>query len=121
MSGDQILLEFDALLDHVQQLADAGDRTRYDADDHYRWVIHRLWIAIGNEADAYVALSRSGAVEPWRSLRQLRNKLAHVRLPDIDDDEVWRVTVMRPDSLRRQARRLLRQQLPNVTFDGHIC
>lgn len=103
-----ILLEFDALLERVQQLAAAGDRARYYGDDYYRWVIHRLWIAIGNEADAYIVINPTAAGEPWRWLRQLRNKLAHVRLTDIDDDEVWRVTVMRPEFLRRQARQLLR-------------
>lgn len=103
-----ILLELDALLERIQQLAAAGDRTRYDTNDHYRWVIHRLWIAIGNEADTYAALTQSRDREPWRTLWRLRNKLAHVRLTDIDDDEVWRVTVMRPEFLRRRARELLR-------------
>lgn len=103
-----ILLEFDALLERIQELAAAGDRTRYATDDYYRWVIHRLWIAIGNEADAYGSMAQVREREPWRNLWRLRNKLAHVRLSDIDDDEVWRVTVMRPESLRGLARQLLR-------------
>lgn len=82
----------------MQQLAQAGDRRRYDTGAEYRWVIHRLWIAIGNEAAAYLRVVGLVDTEPWRGLRRLRDKLAHVRLPDIDEDEVWRVTVLRPDS-----------------------
>ncbi|MFL6239065.1 MAG: HepT-like ribonuclease domain-containing protein [Actinomycetes bacterium] len=102
------LLELDALLARIHQLAGTGDRARYDQDDEYRWVIHRLWIAVGNEAEAYAALTEVSDAEPWRALRQLRNKLAHVRLPDIDEDEVWRVTMLRTESLRAQIRQLLR-------------
>lgn len=50
-------------------------------------MIHRLWIAVGNEADAYATLIGDRHAEPWRTLYSLRNKLAHVRLPDVDEDE----------------------------------
>jgi hypothetical protein len=33
--------------------------------------------------------------------------LAHDRLPDIDEDEVWRMTTIRPAQLREQVRDLL--------------
>ena len=33
-----VLLELDALLEQIQILAAKGDRTRFDNDDHYRWV-----------------------------------------------------------------------------------
>jgi len=36
-----------------------------------------------------------GDTSPWRALRLLRNDLAHVRLPDIDEDAVWRMTNIR--------------------------
>ena len=102
------LLELVALLERIQDLAGQGDRSRFNDDDHYRWVIERLWIAVGNEADAYLQLATPRQQEPWRSLRRLRNELAHVRLADIDRDEVWRVTVLRPEQLIDRARRLLR-------------
>lgn len=104
----RILLELDGLLSHIELLAAEGDRGRYDDDDAYRWVLHRLWIAVGNEAGAYMELTGSAADGNWRALYLLRNKLAHVRLPDIDEDEVWRLTVLRPAQLRERVRELLR-------------
>lgn len=104
------LLELDALLAHIESLAKQGDRHRFESDDHYRWVLHRLWIAVGNEALTYARSARldAGVEQPWARLYQLRNRLAHRRLPDIDEDEVWRVTALRPAELRAQVRRLLR-------------
>ena len=71
-----VLLELDVLLENVERLVAEGDRQRYDADERYRWVLHRT------------------------TLRQLRNRLAHVRLPDIDEDLVWRTSTLRPGQLR---------------------
>lgn len=99
-----VLLELDALLAHVETLVAEGDRQRYDTDERYRWVLHRIWIAIGNEA-AMIELG-VGDPEPWTTLRHLRNHLAHVRLPDIDDDLVWRTTTLRPGQLRARVRQL---------------
>ena len=87
-------------------MAAAGDRVRYDTNDEYR-VLHRLWIGVGNDAAACADLTGSRAAAPWRSLYLLRNKLAHVRLADIDEDEVWRLATLRPAQLREQVRRLL--------------
>lgn len=103
-----ILLEFDALLEQIQILAAKGDRARFDSDDHYRWVLHRLWIAVGNEALAYARLTGQNpqADQPWARLYRLRNMLAHDRLPDLDEDEVWRMTAIRPTDLRTQVREL---------------
>jgi hypothetical protein len=42
----------------------------------------------------------------WRGLRLLRNEIAHVRMPDIDEDKVWRMTTLRPASLRARLRSL---------------
>ena len=58
--------ELIALLEQIQSLAGVGDRARFVADDHYRWVIERLWIAVGNEAEAYLRLASPGSQEPWR-------------------------------------------------------
>ena len=92
------VLELRELLDEIDALASEGDRTRYDEDRRYRWVIHRLWIAVGNEAAVLERLP--GDTSAWRALRLLRNDLAHVRLPDIDEDAVWRMTNIRTASLR---------------------
>lgn len=92
------VLELRELLDEIDALASEGDRTRYDEDRRYRWVIHRLWIAVGSEAAVLEWLP--GDTSAWRALRLLRNDLAHVRLPDIDEDAVWRMTNIRTASLR---------------------
>ncbi len=104
------LLELDALLARIEALAAGADRDQFETDDYLRWVIHRLWIAVGNEALAYARLTGADPQgdQPWARLYQLRNKLAHRRLPDIDEDEVWRMTALRPASLRSQVRELLR-------------
>jgi len=104
------LLELDAILARIEALAADSDRGTFEADDRLRWVLHRLWIAVGNEALAYARLSGidPSVGQPWARLYQLRNKLAHRRLPDIDEDEVWRMTALRPASLRDQVRELLR-------------
>ena len=95
-----VLLELAALLQKLQQLAAEGTRERYDAEERYRWVIHRLWIAVGNEV---AQLGPSVAPnQPWNGLRKIRHELAHVRLSDIDEDKVWRLTSLRPAQLRQQ-------------------
>ena len=43
---------------------------------------------------------------PWRALRLLRNEIAHVRLPDIDEDKVCRMTTLRPASLHTRLKSL---------------
>ena len=49
------LLELEALLGAIEALGDEGDAARFDRESRYRWVLHRLWIAVGNEALAYTA------------------------------------------------------------------
>jgi hypothetical protein len=92
-------MELDSLLDHIIELRDGGDRNRYDSDFGYRWALHRGWIAVGNEARSYtLAAGLIGrAAQPWTWLYEQRNELAHNRLPDIDEDNVWRATVMRAE------------------------
>ena len=90
--GRHALLELDALLAQTGALLAGGDRARFDAGDHYRWVLHHLWIAVGNEALAYTRLTgrNPNAEQPWARLYRLRNMLAHRRLPDIDEDPAGR-------------------------------
>lgn len=105
-----VLLELTALLDELIRIRDGGDRARFDTDQRYRWLLHRVWIAVGNEAHAYAWLTgRSLDTDsPWAGLYQLRNRLAHRRLPDIDEDEVWRLTQLRPELLLDHVAVLLR-------------
>jgi hypothetical protein len=68
----------------------------------YRWLLHRLWIAAGNEALAYTQATGQPvrADRIWANLYDLRNHLAHSRLPDIDEALVQRFTWARLDSLQ---------------------
>jgi uncharacterized protein with HEPN domain len=104
------LLELDALLGEVIALRDEGDGDRFDRDRRYRWLLHRLWIAVGNEALAYTAaIGRPvRGAQPWANLYELRNHLAHHRLPDVDDGRVRRITWLSTDQLRTQVQHLLR-------------
>ena len=47
------LLELQALLDQITALRSEGDAVRFTADARYRRILHRLWIAAGNDALAY--------------------------------------------------------------------
>ncbi len=65
MSGEirpdrHALLGLDALLHQIGALRDEGDADRFGKDSRYRWVLHRLWIAAGNEALAYTAATGQG-------------------------------------------------------------
>jgi len=102
-------MELDAVLANIEHLRDAGGRARFDADGTYRWALHRLWIAAGKEALRYaIAAGRPlSAFHRWAELYRHRNALAHLSLPDIDSDYVWRVTVLRTVTYRAQARALL--------------
>lgn len=104
------LLEAGALLAKIAELRDSGDERRFGTDMWYRWLLHRLWIAIGNEALAYTNATGLAvqAERPWADLYDLRNHLAHQRLPDIDEALVRRTTWLRLDPLRDQVRTLLR-------------
>jgi hypothetical protein len=102
----QALLELDALLGHIIRLRDAGSRSRYDSDLDYRWAIHRIWIATGNEAFAFTDAAGLNPrhTQPWARTYQRRNVLAHRRLPDIDEDRVWRYTVLRAEQYQATVR-----------------
>ena len=114
MSGDtrpdrHALLELDALLDQIAILRDEGNPARFDNDSRYRWVLHRLWIAAGNEALAYTATGQAvRADRTWANLYDLRNHLAHSRLPDIDEALVRRFTWSRAGPLRKTVQDHLR-------------
>jgi uncharacterized protein with HEPN domain len=100
------LLELDAIPDQ----RDEGDAVRFDKDDRYRRALHRLWIAAGNEALAYTTATGQPVRtdRTWANLYDLRNHLAHSRLPDIDEGLVRRFTWARLDSLKAVAQQLLR-------------
>lgn len=104
------LLELEALLEQIQRLRDEGDAEQFAADSRYRWVLHRLWIAVGNEALAYTTAHgipvRQHAL--WANLYDLRNHLAHSRLPDVDEALVQRFTWTRTESLHDTVDTLLR-------------
>ena len=104
------LLQLEALLGEIAALGDEGDAARFDRDSRYRWVLHRLWIAVGHEALAYTAATGQPvrADRTWSNLYDLRNHLAHSRLPDIDEALVRRFTWSRADSLRETVRHYLR-------------
>jgi uncharacterized protein with HEPN domain len=96
------LLELQALLTQIAPLCDEGDAGRFTADDRYRWALHRLWIAAGSEGLAYTQATGEPvrADRTWANLYDLRNHLAHSRLPDIDEGLVRRFTWTRLDALR---------------------
>jgi len=90
VSGDarsdrHALLELQGLLTEIVALRSDGSSDRFAADARYRWVLHRLWIAAGNEALAYTQATGQPirADRTWANLYDLRNHLAHSRLPDI--------------------------------------
>lgn len=107
------LLELDALLLEIISLRDTGNPARYATDAHYRWVLHRLWIAVGNEALAYAAATGRSVRDNrlWANLYDLRNHLAHSRLPDIDEALVQRFTWARTDSLRSTVQEVMRRPM----------
>jgi len=117
----QALLELDALLGHIIRLRDAGSRSRYDEDLDYRWALHRVWIAIGNEAQAFAEARGLDPRrdEPWARLYLQRNLLAHRRLPEIDEDGVWRHTTLRADQALVAGRSVLLTYL-SVLFDQSL-
>lgn len=107
MTGDvrpdrHALLELQALLTELSALRSEGDANRFAADARYRWVLHRLWIAAGNVALAYTQATGKPirADRTWANLYDLRNHLAHSRLPDIDESLIRRFTWARLDPLQ---------------------
>lgn len=103
------MLELRALLDLIEAINGEG-RDAYDASQERRWVLQRLWIALGQTAQDYRHLAGLPAGrEPWNRLADFRNVLAHTRLPDIDDDEIWRTSTLRTQPLRDLVNDLIRQ------------
>ncbi|MDQ2894564.1 MAG: hypothetical protein M3Y09_02780 [Actinomycetota bacterium] len=107
------LLELQALLTQITAVRSEGDADRFITDDRYRWVLHRLWIAAGNEALAFTrAIGQPVRADNTRAnLNDLCNHLAHSRLPDIDESLVRRFTWTRLDSLQATTRHHLQARL----------
>jgi len=105
-------LELQGLLAQIGALRSEGNADRFTTDARYRWILHRLWIAAGNEALAYTQATgqavRADCI--WANLYHLRNRnhLAHSRLPDIDESLVRRFTWARLDSLQATTQHHLR-------------
>jgi uncharacterized protein with HEPN domain len=117
VSGDarsdrHALPELQGLLTEIAALRGDGSSDRFAADARYRWVLHRLRIAAGNEALAYTqATGQPGRADrTWANLYDLRNHLAHSHLPDIDESLVRRFTWARLDSLQPTTEHYLRTQ-----------
>ena len=116
MAGDarpdrHALLELQALLTEIAALRSEGHADRFAADARYRWVLHLLWIAAGNKALAYAQATGQPirADRTWANLYDLRNHLAHSRLPDIDESLVRRFTWSRLDSPQATTQQHLRR------------
>jgi len=89
VSGDirpdrHALLELDALLDQSPSSATKATPHGSTKTPGTGGVLHRLWIAAGNQALAYTAAAGQAvrADRTWANLYDLRNHLAHSRLPD---------------------------------------
>ena len=50
----------------TEVLRDEGDAARFDRESRYRWVLHRLWIAVGNEALADSTADQDFGLAAWR-------------------------------------------------------
>ena len=85
------LLELEALLKEIATLRAEGNAARFNDDARYRWVLHRLWIAAGNEALAYTASIRQPvrAERTWANLYDLRNHLAPRAGAGSDREELY--------------------------------
>src|SRR5271165_1554847 len=71
------LLELQALLSEIAAPRGEGDAGRCAGDARYRWVLLRLWIAVGNDALAYTSATGQPvrADRTWANLYDLRNHL----------------------------------------------
>ena len=107
MTGDarpdrHALLELQASLAQIAALRGEGSADRFTGDDRYRRVLHRPWIAAANGALACTqATGQPARADRTRAnLYDLRDRLAHSRLPDIDESLVRRLTRTRLDALQ---------------------
>lgn len=68
MIAAELLAGLRRALDQIAGLAGLG-RDRYDADVLVRLAIQRLWITVGNYADAYrAAAGIEAGVQPWSEM-----------------------------------------------------
>lgn len=87
-------------LDQLAGLSALG-RGRYDADVLVRLAIQRIWISVGNYAEAYrLSAGVATGAQPWSEMYGYRSVLAHMLPEEINDDRVWFETVEGVDRLR---------------------
>ena len=115
-------------LDHIQQAAtDARSfvegmaKDDFLADKRTQQAVIMSLIVIGEAAtkvmDGYVEFTQAHADVPWRSMRNMRNRMAHGYF-DINLDVVWdTVQAALPETVQEWLPALL-QQLPAVRQDA---
>jgi uncharacterized protein with HEPN domain len=126
MSGNRLL----DYLDHMEQAAtdacsfvDGLDKEDFLADKRTQQAVIMSLIIIGEAATKVIegydgfALSHPGV--PWRSMRGMRNRVAHGYF-DINLDVVWdTVKTALPDLLRQLA--AIRQDAEDESRDGDVA
>lgn len=100
MIAAELLAGLRRALDQLAGLAELG-RNRYDADVLMRLAIQRIWISVGNYAEAYrLSVGVAPGAQPWSEMYGYRSVLAHMLPEEINDDRVWFETVEGVDRLR---------------------
>ena len=51
----------------IEVVRDEGDAARFDRESRYRWVLHRLRIAVSNEALAGSTADQDFGLAAWRT------------------------------------------------------
>lgn len=99
-------------LEHMRQAAmdacgfvEGMDRSGFQADKRTQQAVIMSLIILGEAAtkvmDAYPAFAESHAAIPWRSMRGMRNRIAHGYF-DINLDVVWETVQLALPALLRE-------------------
>ena len=108
MSVNHRLLDY---LDHIEQAAadaccfvDGLDREGFLADKRTQQAVIMSLVIIGEAVtrvmDGYAEFAQANTLVPWRSIRGMRNRIAHGYF-DIDLDVVWNTVQSALPDLRR--------------------
>ena len=91
--ADDLLVGLGQCLDDIAAVLAAG-RPRYDTDPWARLALQRLWIIIGNLAEAYRGeVGLAEGTEPWAELYVYRCVLAHALPGELDEGRIWEESV----------------------------